>query len=70
MIYCVEKESRSIYEARPIGDVIMIRPARRGSEHLLERVTMLDFNERFNIFLARFLIPDVLDDNDKYDTVY
>jgi hypothetical protein len=70
VIYCVEQESRDIYEARALGNSIMIRPAESGAEHFIERLNMLDFNRRFDVFYAQFLIPNQLKEVDYEDAIY
>jgi hypothetical protein len=70
LIYAVQKENRLIYEAQPIGEYVMIRPAQKGLEHLLDRISYVSFAKNFESFLARFLIPDQLDEEDRNDLPY
>lgn len=69
MIYAVDKESRLIYEVRPLGETIMIRPAEVGMEHMIERVPAIAFGKIFDNFLAMFLIPNQLDEEDFMDVI-
>lgn len=66
MLYCVERTTRYIWEVRPLGDYVLIRPASLGSEHLLEKISFVKFNRMFDPFLGMFLIPNRLRDED-YD---
>ena len=66
----VEKESRLIYEVRPIGDFLMIRPATKGQEHLIQRMSFIEFNRAFDPFLAQFFIPELLTDEDAQEVTY
>lgn len=69
MIYCVEKESRLIYEAKAVGNYLIVRPAQVGLEHMIERLSMLDFNNRFDFHVAKFLIPDQLTNETEDDDI-
>lgn len=64
MIYCVETRTGLIYEVRALGDYVLVRPAHLGREHLLERITFVQFNRLFNAFLGAFLIPNRLTEED------
>jgi hypothetical protein len=69
MIYAVEVESRLLYEVRPMGDFIMIRPAAVGKEHLLERIDFIQFNRMFDAWLGQFLIPEQLREEDYEENI-
>lgn len=67
--YAVHIESREIYEIRPFGAYLLVRPARFGHEKDLARIDFLDFDSSFNPFLAKFLIPNQLREEDFMEVI-
>lgn len=62
--YAVHIESRLVFEIRPIGEFLLIRPAARGREQEIAKLTMLQFDREFNHFIGRFLLPNRLTEED------
>lgn len=62
--YGVRVDNRDIYEIRPMGDCLLVRPAHIGKEREISKITFLDFDKAFNSFLNKFLIPNQLTEDD------
>lgn len=67
--YAVHIETRDIYEVRPIGPYLLVRPASHGREKELARIDFKLFDKSFNPFLAQFLIPNQLTEEDGMELI-
>jgi hypothetical protein len=67
--YAVHNQTRQIFEVNPVGASLLVRPAQLGQERNVQKIEFIDFDRNFNAFLAKFLIPNQLREEDWMEAI-